>query len=240
MSWPPPPLPALATDRFALIVTALIGYVRTKIRAGVEWAVFDAAQARVRRIRNRFAALVVKYRAGTLPAPRPKRAPCPIEPADESEPTPKPARPVSLLPRNFAWLCGIVPQWAAGCGGQVLHLLDEPEMRELIAAAPQAGRLLRPLLWMTGRPCPDFLALPPRIPAPKDPLATGPVRPRRPRQSATSAANSYRRKAPVEDPSAADGRTASSRPAPAGGPAAPGRAAGAAAAGVQKFRGCEG
>ena len=127
MSWPPPPLPALATDRFALIVTALIGYVRTKIRAGVEWAVFDAAQARVRRIRNRFAALVVKYRAGTLPAPRPKR-PAPVpppaseppddsEPAEASEPKPKPVRPVSLLPRNFAWLCGIVPQWAAGVRG---------------------------------------------------------------------------------------------------------------------------
>ena len=227
MSWPPPPLPELATDRFALIVTALIGYVRTKIRAGVEWALFNAAQAHVRRIRNRFAALVVKYRAGTLPAPRPKRPPPAIEPPDGSEPDeseqkPKPVRPVSLLPRNFAWLCGIVPQWAAGCGGQVLHLLDEPEMRDLIAAAPQAGRLLRPLLWMTGRHCPDFLALPPRVRAPRHLSPADPSDADQP--------------VPAADPIAAcDTPAAPSAAAPAAQPAA--RPAARPAAGLTVFRG---
>ena len=59
-----------------------------------------------------------------------------------------------------------MPQWAAGYGLQLEYLMThDPEMRALIAAAPQAGRILRPLLHMCGiTPHPDVLPpLPPRV-----------------------------------------------------------------------------
>jgi hypothetical protein len=50
-------------------------------------------------------------------------------------------------------------------------LLDDPEMRALLAASPQAGRILRPL-WrkLSPRPLPAVLRLPPR---PKRPRVAG-------------------------------------------------------------------
>ena len=201
-------------------MTALLGYIRTKMRGGVEWAVVHAADARVRRIRNRFADLVAKYRAGTLCPPRPRPAPR-VEILPEGEETvPKPAKPPrapSVLPRGFAWLCALVPQWAAGCGHQILRELDDPEMRELIAAAPQAGRLLRPLLWMTGRQVPTFLALPPRVRAPRSPsVPIDPARVRRPGASTRAAAGSPAAAAvaPVTDPNAATTAQAAKPPDP--------------------------
>jgi hypothetical protein len=64
----------------------------------------------------------------------------------------------SLL-RNLAWLIRLVPGTVQG-GGQVQHLLSQPEMVALPEAAPQAGRLLRPLCR------PDDGHLPPAGPAP--------------------------------------------------------------------------
>ncbi|MBN9559359.1 MAG: hypothetical protein J0H14_01360, partial [Alphaproteobacteria bacterium] len=60
-------------------------------------------------------------------------------------------------------------------------LLEDPEMREFLAAAPQAGRLLRPL-WRKLSPdvLPDILRLPPRPPRPRKPRAPRPPRPARP------------------------------------------------------------
>ena len=94
------------------------------------------------------------------------------------------------------WLCAMVPLWAAGYGGKILYLLDHPEMRELIAAAPQAGRLLRPLLWMTGRYTPAFLALPKRVRAPRETAEAG-KQPTRPRRRSPSAAAATTPAAPV-------------------------------------------
>ena len=196
MSWPYPPEPALATDRFTMIVSALVGYIRTKAKPGTLWSQVYLAAARVTRLQRRFERLVVRYRAGTLLPPRP-RAPRPEkevpEPDGQAETEAQPAkqeRPASLLPRHHGWLCAMVPLWAAGYGGKILYLLDHPEMRDLIAAAPQAGRLLRPLLWMTGRYIPVFLALPKRVRASrkKDPAAKDEPAPAPGRRSATRAA----------------------------------------------------
>ncbi len=66
----------------------------------------------------------------------------------------------------------LVPQTASGAS-QLQHLLAEPEMAALIAAAPQMGRILRPLCRMLGvRPPPGLRAPPPaRAPAPASPAA---------------------------------------------------------------------
>jgi hypothetical protein len=73
-----------------------------------------------------------------------------------------------------------VPE-AAAFGAQLQHLLADPEMAALVAAAPQAGRVLRPLCRMLGvRPPPGPLAPPsrPRAPAPPSPgLTRGPAPP---------------------------------------------------------------
>jgi hypothetical protein len=54
------------------------------------------------------------------------------------------------LPRRFGWLCPLVPGEAACFAGQMRVLLAEPEMQTLLAACPQAVRVLRPLCVMLG------------------------------------------------------------------------------------------
>jgi hypothetical protein len=71
------------------------------------------------------------------------------------------ARPSGLrrpgLPTGFAWLCRLLPCHAACVGGQVRHLLVQPEMAALFLAAPQVGRIFRPLCRMLAiAPGPDL------------------------------------------------------------------------------------
>jgi hypothetical protein len=49
------------------------------------------------------------------------------------------------LPRRFGWLVKVGGYRAAGFGSQLQTVLSTPEMAEMLAAAPQAGRILRPL-----------------------------------------------------------------------------------------------
>jgi hypothetical protein len=49
------------------------------------------------------------------------------------------------LPQRFGWLVRAGGHRAAGFGSQLQTVLNTPEMTELLAASPQAGRLLRPL-----------------------------------------------------------------------------------------------
>jgi hypothetical protein len=61
------------------------------------------------------------------------------------------------LPTGFAWLVRLVPYHAACIGGQVRHLLVKPEMAALFLAAPQVGRIFRPLCRMLAvAPGPDL------------------------------------------------------------------------------------
>jgi len=52
---------------------------------------------------------------------------------------------VRLWPRRFGWLCAAAAHEAAGFGEQIRAVLAHPDMVALLAAAPQAGRLLRPV-----------------------------------------------------------------------------------------------
>jgi hypothetical protein len=85
---------------------------------------------------------------------------------------PDPAKP-RLFPYTFAWLCVAVPSLprrfgAAQFGGQLQHLLGDPEMMGLIAASPRMRRTLRPLLWMLGIEA--SLIRPPPPPPPPPPV----------------------------------------------------------------------
>ncbi len=67
----------------------------------------------------------------------------------------------------------VLARFGAGyLGAWLLALVDDAEMQALLAASPQAGRLLRPL-WrrLTNDPLPAPLRLPPKPPRSEQPLA---------------------------------------------------------------------
>ena len=80
------------------------------------------------------------------------------------------AAPVAL-PRRFGWLVRAGGHRAAGFGAQLQAALSAPEMIELLAAAPAAARLLRPL-------CRALAVELPGIVAPPRPPTTGGERPK--------------------------------------------------------------
>ena len=94
---------------------------------------------RIGRTVARFEALFARWRAGTLPKPRRSRAGQPTTPREKSR-----------LPAGRAWLVHVVGYEAAGRASQLQHLLARPDMAEFLQAAPQAGRILRPLCHMLG------------------------------------------------------------------------------------------
>ena len=181
-------------DHLCLIVAA---YIATDRTAG---ELITLIWTRLRRRGVRFAALLARFRAGTLPPPRPPRPRTRRAPAD--------GRPPHIrLPRTPGWLLRVMPQTGvAAYGAYLRQLLEDPEMLALLAAAPQAGRLLRPLLTaLSIDPLPEVLRPPPKPkaapadPAEPVPAATGqappqhppdPLRPRRPRRIRARAAPS--------------------------------------------------
>ena len=107
--------------------------------------------------RRRLTALHARFVAGKLPAAPRRRATA--RPAAE--------RPAQNARHGGARCCvfragrcwgRIRPR---GLRGELRELLDDPEMRALLAASPQAGRLLRPL-WrkLTTEKLPEMLRLP--------------------------------------------------------------------------------
>ena len=55
---------------------------------------------------------------------------------------------VVIWPRRFGWLVRFAGYHAAGYGCQLREILVQPEMVALLLAAPQAGRILRPVCRM--------------------------------------------------------------------------------------------
>ena len=53
-----------------------------------------------------------------------------------------------IWPGRFAWLVRAAGYQAAGYGCQLRHVLEQPEMVELLKASPQAARILRPVCRM--------------------------------------------------------------------------------------------
>ena len=57
----------------------------------------------------------------------------------------------------------LAPLTGQQCVGSLCVAWEEPEMAEFYAAAPQLGRILRPLAHMIGAPVPVWLRLPKRV-----------------------------------------------------------------------------
>ena len=134
-------------------------------------------QARFNRMTSRFAALYALWEAGKLPKPRTPR-PSRARP-DSAESL---AEPRLHCPHEFGWMHRHFQ--TTGPGDHILiatshndlaAMLQMPRLQEFAAAAPQIGRILRPLCRMLAIPAPDFLKLP------KRPRRAIPKRARRPR-----------------------------------------------------------
>ena len=125
------------------------------------------AWTRLGRLATRFERLMAKVRAGRLPAaPVVRRRVAAVPRGFRPPGVPQPLQ----LPRGFGWLLRLVRETAA-FSGQVETLLADPEMAALLAASPQARRILRPLCHMLAiRPGPA-LALPRRRKPPAQPAA---------------------------------------------------------------------
>jgi hypothetical protein len=152
-------------DHIAHLVERLVEMAR--VFAGMPQAnrfVAALAWGRMRRLGERFARLKARLAAGTLRPPR-ARGDAEARAGDAGrERVRRP--PLPFLPRSFGWFARMVP--GAGPVAQDFErLLAGPEMPVLMSAAPQAGRILRPLAHMLGIRQPAFLRLPRRTRAGK-------------------------------------------------------------------------
>jgi len=121
------------------------------------------------RAASRFDRLIARWQAGKLTS----RSPRPRTPREASIPAEAPPDGKKLrLPSRAGWILNLV-QPTAQIIPELERLVASPEMAELLAAAPQAGRILRPLFRMYGLPVPEVLRLPsrPRRPRAPRPLA---------------------------------------------------------------------
>jgi len=137
---------------------------------------------RLGRLANRLVALHHRWQTNTLPRPR-KRPESPrkatTRPTPAQIPTfPMPGTPLTdpprRLPRGHGWVIKRIPL-AGEQAAALHHLLQQPETRAFVAAAPQAARYFRPLCRALAVDQPDWLKLPPRPRKPRTP------RPRPPR-----------------------------------------------------------
>lgn len=129
---------------FALILTNLRAAiaVRAARERGME-ALLVLVWGRISRASVRLERLIARWRAGRLPGGRAVGAKRVA--ADGVLVAGVRAR----VPSGRGWLVARVPE-AVAFGLQLEHALSEPEWAEFLAAAPQAGRILRPLCRMLG------------------------------------------------------------------------------------------
>ena len=161
------PITALARRLWtAFTVAANPVNVHMRLYHHIPMPVLILALHRMWRLIARFDRLVLKWERGQLSTPRPR--------ARRSATARKAPAPALRLPLRFGWLGKLVPAAQAGAGPLTYLLHEQPdEARALVAAAPQAGRLLRPLCRIFGVTPPDWLKLPrrPRKPRPPKPPA---------------------------------------------------------------------
>jgi hypothetical protein len=126
---------------------------------------------RIMRMARQFASLAERVRTGTLSDTAPARS---------RDASPQPAgaagqprvAPPEVLPRHFRWLVNMLPETEA-FGADLCWLLQRLEMEELIFAAPQVGRILRPLCRMLGVEPTSALRLPVRARVQSTTVASG-------------------------------------------------------------------
>ena len=121
-------------------------------------ALVVALCGRLARMGTRHERLIARWRAGTLPPPRAAR---PGEArAGEARAEAQAERAVSIIrfPSAAGWLRLKLGYEVSVYGGYLQQQLTEAECAAFLAACPQAGRILRPLLRMlTADPVPEII-----------------------------------------------------------------------------------
>src|SRR5271163_2108559 len=126
-------------ELFNCLIEGLFNDVRVKISWG--WALLPMMTLiwrRLHRMKRRFNTIVAHLRAGTLPLQRS----APPRPASSHSPRPK--QPYRCL----GWVVYEVSYFVWARYFELEEMLEEPETETLVAAAPQLGRVLRPLCRM--------------------------------------------------------------------------------------------
>ena len=137
----PTPLAAFAADfsrRFGLILAALAALVARRFLCQPRLVTLIVPLwNRLNRAARRCERLMAQLAAGRLPQPRrPGRSgPHPVG---------------ATLPGGRGWLVRALGPEAAAYAAQLESLLAEPAAAELLALAPSAGRILRPIAHMLG------------------------------------------------------------------------------------------
>src|SRR6185312_7001974 len=168
-----PSLPTGLMPRFALFIACVMRTVDEAVGwRGAERPLAMLLWDYLAGVRRRLTALHARFAAGKLPAAPRARRPL-VEGVIPDRP--RPERRLPAIPSGPVLLTA----FRAGYCEMLQALLDDPEMRALLAASPQAGRILRPL-WrkLTPDPLPPVLRLPPRPRRPRPP------KPRQPRAKA--------------------------------------------------------
>ena len=167
MTTPTPTSPGLLLrPRFEAFIEALCAHIAGEgAKRRIAGPVIILIWQRLRRLAARFARLVTTPPRARATPPR----------ARITRPAGRPGAP-HTLPRAFGWLARLIPG-TASVAAPFRALLDTPDMAALIAATPEAGRILRPLCHTLGirppaplrRPRRPRLAPPPEAPSPELP-----------------------------------------------------------------------
>jgi hypothetical protein len=136
-------------------------------------AIINIVALRLRRARRLITALMVRFQAGKLRTTTPRTAPAKPRTPSARKPTPPQG------PRKFGWLIPLMQHEAGPYANYLRALLAEPEMQALLAATPQAARILAPACRMLGIEKEALIPAPPSLapvpaPAPTPPQAPPP------------------------------------------------------------------
>ncbi len=154
---------------FATIVSGICAAVGARLSAAPALAaVLSQVYWRIGRLDR----LVQHWHADTLPKPRAPGAA--HTRATRTRPAP-PAAPRPRIPDGPAMLLHLA-QRTAQYRGQIETFLERPDTRALVRAAPQAGRILRPLCRSLAIDLPDYLRPPPRPRRTPKPRPQAPIR----------------------------------------------------------------
>ncbi len=165
--WRRPP-----AQRFAAIIALLREIVGAVGYRTVDPPLNIAVYKRLGFFARRFAQILAQPARPARPPSTPRQHP--------RAQRPKPAPRAVKLPTRFGWLPRLYPgHQIPGAGGQLAHLLTEPDMIALIKDHPSLARILRPLCHMLRLTPPLYLALPPKT-APRKPATTRQRKPPKP------------------------------------------------------------
>jgi len=145
-------------ERFNCLVEGMFSDVATRAANGwfpllpVELALIKLIWRRLRRMSRRFAAILAQFRAGALVQAGTLPEAAAVRPAG----SPRPREPW----RRFGWVIYAVSWFVWVRHYELEEMLEDPETVALVAAAPQAGSVLRPLCQMLAVKPPDWLRLP--------------------------------------------------------------------------------